>query len=351
MIEAIRWQNDHLQLIDQRQLPEKFEYIDLYTIEEAFDAIRRLKVRGAPAIGITAAYGLYLGMRKKQPKNITEFYNFLDTQIDYLSQARPTAVNLFWAMDEIRNALKLHPDQSVDSLAQQLLDLAITIHEDDRQRCDAIANHGVTLIPNGAQILTHCNTGALATGGIGTALGIIYRAHENGKNVHVYADETRPVLQGARLTVWELQQNGVPVTLICDSMGAFLMQQNRIDCVIVGADRIAADGSVANKIGTYNLAVLANFHNIPFYVAAPLSTFDTSLMSGNEIPIESRSADEIRRVFGKTLITTPDAACWNPAFDVTPPELVTAIITESGILKPPYQQSIAEVFDGVQLEN
>jgi methylthioribose-1-phosphate isomerase len=340
MIEALAWKDDCLVILDQTQLPEHVCYRQLHRIEEVYEAIQRLRVRGAPAIGITAAYGLYLGMRQAAARSGEEFFRALQDKVRYLASARPTAVNLSWALVEVERKLQALPAQDVAALQERLLALAIALHEDDRRRCRAIAEHGQQLVPPGARILTHCNAGALATGGIGTALGIVYLAHERGRVARVFADETRPVLQGARLTMWELAQAGVPAQLICDNMAAALMAQNQVDLVIVGADRIAADGSVANKIGTYGLAVAARYHRVPFYVAAPLSTFDPATPTGAQIPIEIRDEDEVRRVFHQTLITLPQARCWNPAFDVTPPELVTAMVTERGLLRPPYEPAI-----------
>jgi len=309
-------------------------------MEEAFEAIQKLRVRGAPLLGITAAYGLYLGMRGLTFGSPKEFFQTLDEKIAYLASARPTAVNLSWALQAVRAKLQGQPNAESETLKRQLLDLAIALQEDDRRRCEGIAEQGQLVVPHGARILTHCNTGALATGGIGTALGVIYRAHLLGKNVKVFADETRPILQGARLTMWELARAGIPAQLICDSMAAALMQQGQVELVLVGADRIAADGSTANKIGTYGLAIAAHYHRLPFYVAAPISTFDLTVRKGKEIPIELRGEEEVRRVFNQTLITLPEARCWNPAFDVTPPELISGIITERGIIRPPYEQNI-----------
>jgi methylthioribose-1-phosphate isomerase len=345
MIEAVAWAEDRLTMIDQTQLPDKTVYLHLNTIEEIFDAIQKLKVRGAPAIGVTAAYGLYFGMRNLPIISKEDFFEKLEQKIKYLSAARPTAVNLFWALESIKTQLENLSHSTIADLKAGLLKFAIALHEDDRQRCNDMADHGQEVVPPKARILTHCNTGALATGGIGTAFGVIYRAHQLGKKVEVYANETRPVLQGARLTVWELTNANIPVQLICDSMSASLMQQKKVDMVILGADRIAADGSVANKIGTYNLAVLARHHQLPFYVAAPLSTFDLNISDGNKIPIEMRSSDEIRNIFGKCLITVADVPCWNPAFDVTPPELISGIITEQGIIRPPFSENIQHMFN------
>lgn len=345
MIEAVAWAGDRLTLIDQTQLPGETVYLQLNTIEDIFDAIQKLKVRGAPAIGITAAYGLYFGMRNLPIISKEDFFEKLQQKINYLSTARPTAVNLFWALQSIKTQLENISDSNIAGLKTGLLKFAIALHEDDRRRCDAMADHGQEVVPPNSRILTHCNTGALATGGIGTAFGVIYRAHQQGKKIEVYANETRPVLQGARLTVWELTRANIPVQLICDSMSASLMQQKKVDMVILGADRITADGSVANKIGTYNLAVLAHHHRIPFYVAAPLSTFDLNILDGSQIPIETRNSDEIRNIFGKCLITVADVPCWNPAFDVTPPALITGIITEQGIIRPPFSENIQYMFN------
>ncbi len=345
MIHALTWVDGKLELIDQTKLPDETVFLQISKIEEIFDAIQTLKVRGAPAIGIAAAYGLYYGMCESAPRSRDDFFAILQKNIDYLASARPTAVNLFWAMEDIKTKLQTRRESNIDRLKNDLLDLARELHEDDRKRCEGIADSGQEVIPQNARILTHCNTGALATGGIGTAFGVIYRAHQNGKNIQVYANETRPLLQGARLTVWELHNAGIPVHLVCDSMDAALMQQGKVDLIILGSDRIAADGSVANKIGTYSLAVLAKFHNIPFYAAAPLSTFDLSISQGKDIPIEIRDSNEIRNVFNKCPITVPDVPCWNPAFDVTPPDLVTGIITEKGVIYPPFEENIRKIFN------
>jgi methylthioribose-1-phosphate isomerase len=346
MIAALAWKDDCLEILDQTQLPKRTCYRQLHRIEEVYEAIQTLRVRGAPAIGITAAYGLYLGMRQVAAESRKDFFRVLQDKVRCLASARPTAVNLSWALAEVQRQLQALPAEDVVALRERLLALAVALHEDDRRRCQAIAEHGQQLVPAGAHILTHCNAGALATGGIGTALGIVYLAHERGRQVRVFADETRPLLQGARLTMWELTQAGVPAQLICDNMAAALMGQKQVDLVIVGADRIAADGSVANKIGTYSLAIAAQYHGIAFYVAAPLSTFDSATPTGAQIPIEMRDEDEVRRVFHRMLITLPQARCWNPAFDVTPPELVTAIITERGLVRPPYEQTIRALLAG-----
>jgi methylthioribose-1-phosphate isomerase len=340
MIAAFAWKNDCLEILDQTQLPTRVRHRRLRRIEEVYEAIQTLRVRGAPAIGIAAAYGLCLGMRQVAAKSRDQFFRALQEKVAYLASARPVAVNLSWALAEVQRKLQALPAQDVAALEAHLLALAVALHEDDRRRCQAIAEHGLQLVPAGARILTHCNAGALATGGIGTALGIVYLAHQQGRLARVFADETRPVLQGARLTMWELAQAGVPAQLICDNMAAALMGQKQVDLVLVGADRIAADGSVANKIGTYGLAIAARHHGVPFYVAAPLSTLDLATPTGAQMPRETRDQDEVRRVCQRVLITLPQAPCWNPAFDVTPPELVTAIVTERGLVRPPYAQSI-----------
>lgn len=344
MIRAIIWRSEYLEIIDQTCLPLKVEYCKLFHIEDVFNAISTLKVRGAPLIGITAAYGLYLGCKDHKPATREQFFELLDKNIQYLSGARPTAVNLVWALHEIREQLRAEQTEDATRLPEALLARARELHKDDERRCQQMGINGQELIPQKARILTHCNTGALATGGIGTALGVIFTAAQSGKNIKIYADETRPVLQGARLTMWELKAAGLPATLISDSAASWLMATGGIDLVMVGADRIAANGATANKIGTYNLALSAQYHKIPFYVAAPLSTFDRKIKNGRDIPVEMRNADEIRRIFGKQYITLPDADCWNPAFDVTPPELISAFITEAGIVRPPFRQAIEELF-------
>ena len=345
--EPIAWKNDCLEILDQTLLPGTIHFLQLNLIEQAFEAIQKLRVRGAPMIGITAAYGLYLGLRGLSFGSSDALFVALDEKIAYLSRARPTAVNLFWALQEVKSKLTSElaagTPSSPEALQRRLLELAIDLHEDDRRRCDAMADHGQEVVPHGARILTHCNTGALATGGIGTAFGVIHRAQQLGKKIHVYADETRPVLQGARLTMWELAREGISSQLICDNMASTLMRKGQVDLVILGADRITTDGSAANKIGTYGVAVAAHYHKIPFYVAAPISTFDLDVHHGDEIPIEERDPEEIRRVFNQTLITLPDARCWNPAFDVTPPELISGLITERGIIRAPYEVNIAAI--------
>lgn len=336
---TIEWKNGNIRIIDQTKLPHKLEYLNCRGIEALWDAIKKLKVRGAPALGVAAGFGAALGMMPSKAKNQKEFIEELKGVVKYLGSSRPTAVNLFWALERMRGAAEKNSYRSVEDLKKILLKEAFRIQDEDKKACRDIAERGASLIKPGDNILTHCNAGALATAGCGTALGVLYRAKEQGKKIKVFADETRPLLQGSRLTVWELMRAGIDVTLICDNMAASLMASGRIDKVFVGADRIAANGDVANKIGTYSLAVLARYHKVPFYVAAPVSTIDFSLKSGREIPIEERNADEVKK-FGGICVAHKSAKAWNPAFDVTPHRLITAIITERGIIKPPFTSSL-----------
>lgn len=336
---SVRWIGEstgHLELLDQTLLPGEVRMLALSTLEGVHEAIVSLRVRGAPAIGIAAAYGVVVGMQSCIAHQATTDIGAASAlrACDYLATSRPTAVNLFWALDRMRRTVERNRGVASSSeLAKQLLREARLIHDEDRRMCHAIGEYGAALFEPGTGVLTHCNTGGLATSEYGTALAAILTAHEQGKGIHVYADETRPLLQGARLTMWELQQYGVPSTLICDSMAAQVMREGRVSAVIVGADRITARGDTANKIGTYGLAIAAKHHGIPFYVAAPTSTFDLSLVDGSDIPIEQRKAAEITDAFGKR--TAPEGIeVYNPAFDVTPAELITAIITERGVLHP-----------------
>jgi methylthioribose-1-phosphate isomerase len=340
---TLEWVGDvdgHLRLIDQTLLPEELRYVLCPNPETVWDAIKQLRVRGAPAIGIAAAYGVVLGLKAAPHDPVEQFFHTLNETVRYLATSRPTAVNLFWALDRMkRKAESLRGQHSPVEIHAALLDHARTIHEEDRNMCHAIGRHGATLMGDNWGVLTHCNAGGLATAEFGTALAVFYAAHASGKRLRVYADETRPLLQGARLTAWELMQHGVDVTLICDNMAAKVMHEGRIQAVVVGADRIAANGDAANKIGTYGVAVLAKAHGIPFYVAAPSSTFDLSLASGKEIPIEERDAREITHGLGKQ--TAPHGVqVYNPAFDVTPAELITALITERGIIQPVTKENI-----------
>ena len=299
-----------------------------------------MKVRGAPAIGIAGAYGVYLGVRKSKAKDIKSFKKDLKKTVKYLAGSRPTARNLFWAMEKMEEAVEDNRREAIGDIKKRLLKKANAILGEDIEICRDIGRYGAKLLPDNSTVLTHCNAGGLATGGYGTALGVILSAKDKIKMV--YADETRPVLQGARLTVWELKKYGMPATLICDNMAASRMAGGNIDAVIVGADRIASNGDTANKIGTYNLAVLAKYHKVSFYVAAPVSTFDFSLRTGKEIPIEERSYDEVRTI-GRNLVTVENMRAENPAFDVTPAKLITAIITECGVIKKPTREKVKKV--------
>ena len=343
-IPTIEWVDGRIHLIDQTLLPNEFNQIYCDDVESVWEAIKSLRVRGAPAIGIAGALGAVLGVWKSKATNYSDFAAELKKVTGYLATSRPTAVNLFWALERIEQTAEKHKDLEIAQLKNVLLDEAESIIEEDRARCRAIGQHGLDLIRNGDTILTHCNAGGLATSDYGTALAVMFSAHESGKNISVYADETRPLLQGARLTAWELMQAGIDVTLICDNMAAQVMKEGRIQSVIVGADRIAANGDTANKIGTYNVAILAKAHDIPFYVAAPTSTLDLSLETGDLIPIEQRAAEEVTEGFGSR--TAPKGVkVYSPAFDVTPAHLITAIITEKGIAHPPFEGNLASQSD------
>lgn len=336
--ETLKWEggvDGHIVMIDQTLLPTHFTMITISDIESMWEAIKVLRVRGAPAIGIAAAYGVILGVQPYLDGfDLAMAKEQAIKAADYLATSRPTAVNLFWALERMKKVCQSSSASSPAMLCQVLLDEAHAIREEDARMCRAIGRNGINLIPEGGAVLTHCNAGGLATADYGTALAVIFAAHESGKKFKVYADETRPLLQGARLTTWELMQAGVDVTLNCDNMAGWMMKQKMIDLVIVGADRIAANGDAANKIGTYSLAVLANYHNIPFYVAAPYSTFDTSLENGDHIPIEQRDRQEVIEFVPGKPTAPKDVKVFNPAFDVAPAELITGIITEIGIFKP-----------------
>ena len=348
-LQSVIWATDHLDLLDQRLLPEEVVYLPLQSSEDVWEAIRHLKVRGAPAIGIAAAYGVYLGSRHAGGDK-GQWLQLVHQACEYLATSRPTAVNLFWALDRMKaRAEELAApscDYSLDSCKQFLLNEAIAIQSEDEETCRMIGVHALTLFKDDMGVLTHCNAGGLATAKYGTALAPFYLAQEQGMKLRVFADETRPVLQGARLTAFELQQAGVDVTLICDNMAGMVMNKGWIDAVIVGTDRVAANGDVANKIGTYSVAVLAKAHDIPFYVACPLSTIDLNTPSGDLIPIEERNEEEITEGFGKR--TAPQGVkVFNPAFDVTPHPYVTAIITEKGIVHPPFDINLKKLFEQV----
>jgi methylthioribose-1-phosphate isomerase len=334
-VETLRWVGDetgHLVLIDQTRLPTELVEIECRTVEAVWEAIKQLRVRGAPAIGISAAYGVVVGLQAGKP---------LEDVTTYLASSRPTAVNLFWALERMkRTAAALRDKQSPQQIRAALLAEAQLIHDEDRAMCHAIGRYGAELLGANSGVLTHCNAGGLATAEYGTALSVFFTAQDQGKQLHVFVDETRPLLQGARLTAWELAQRGIKATLICDSMAAQVMREGKVQAVVVGADRITANGDTANKIGTYSVAVLAHAHQIPFYVAAPTSTFDLSLASGDQIPIEQRGSAEITHGFGKQ--TAPEGIeVYNPAFDVTPARLIKAIITERGIIEPVSGETVA----------
>lgn len=342
--ETLLWHgglDGHVRMIEQTLLPIEHRVIEVATVAQMIAAIRRLAVRGAPAIGVAAAYGVILGIGKMEASSGDEVLVAMNDSCDALASSRPTAVNLFWALDRMRAHGKKHHGQGASgaALCQSLLDEALAIHASDRDTCRRIGEHGAKLLKSGQTVLTHCNAGALATGGMGTALAPIYVAHEQGKQIKVFADETRPLLQGARITAWELGEAGIDVTVITDGMAARVMGEGRVQCVIVGSDRITRGGDVCNKIGTYGVAIAARHHDIPFFVAAPLSTVDPHLVDGHDIPIEERDTDEVSMGLGRR-ITPEGAKIYNPAFDVTPRELVTGIITETGLIKEPTQAKV-----------
>jgi len=347
--QALKWIGDidgYLELIDQRELPGQFIKLKCSDIEQVYEAIKTLAVRGAPAIGVTAAYGVVLPLQKLLvDSDLNQGVLEAGHACDFLATSRPTAVNLFWALDRIRRTAEKfaneNPKADINSFRQTILAEADAICKEDIDMCRRIGENGEKFIEEGSGILTHCNAGALATAGQGTALSLMFEAHKNGKKFKVYVDETRPLLQGGRLTSWELKQAGIDVTVICDNMAGWVMKEGKINAVITGADRIAVNGDTANKIGTYSLSILAAKHNIPFYIAAPSSTFDLSIKTGAEIPIEQRAPEEIT-LCGDTKITPDGVDIYNPAFDVTPAENIAAIITEKGVIEQPNTEKIAE---------
>ncbi|MCS6874011.1 MAG: S-methyl-5-thioribose-1-phosphate isomerase [Pyrinomonadaceae bacterium] len=347
MIVPVKWTDEGVLMLDQRLLPAEEKWLVLRSYVEVADAIRNMVVRGAPAIGISAAYGLALGMKHFVGTSQTDMEDEFEYVADVLSKTRPTAINLFWAIERMRKTFQqaISEGKSVSEIKHILVEEAKRIHDEDIKAQEKIAEYGGRLIEDGSTVLTHCNAGALATGGVwGTALGVIRGAKHQGKKVAVIADETRPYLQGARLTAWELVKDEIPVTLITDNMAGYMMKTGKVQAVVVGADRIAANGDTANKIGTYTLAVLARENKIPFYVAAPLSTIDLNCATGNEIPIEQRNGREITHI--RDIQLAPEGIqVSNPAFDVTPSEYISAIITEKGIARPPYEESLRKLFD------
>jgi len=342
-IETLRWNNNHLEMIDQRILPTDFQYLAYHSAESVAEGIRSMVVRGAPAIGCAAAYGIALAALNLKEANTENFLQGMESAFNILSHSRPTAINLFWALERMRLKMETAAESSPNDIATVLLTEAHNIATEDIQTNRSLGYLGATLLPDGARILTHCNAGALATAGYGTALGVIRAAVESGKKISVIADETRPFLQGARLTAWEMVQENIPVTLIADNMAGHLMHCGDIDAIIVGTDRVASNGDVANKIGTYMVAVLAKRHNIPFYVACPLSTIDRSINNGSEIPIEERPSEEVTG-YQNHQWAAEGVNVRNPAFDITPAELVTALITEKGIVSHPNKERVCKLF-------
>lgn len=337
-------ENSHLVIIDQTKLPNEMKILYLKTQKEIWDAIYKLQVRGAPAIGIAAAIGIYLASKEIEEKSYEKFYNKIEKAADYLNSSRPTAVNLSWALNRMKKIVEKNKNKNIEEIKRELLKEVIEIKEEDIKVCRAIGEYGVTLIKPNMGILTHCNAGQLATAKYGTALSPIYIGNEKGYNLKVFADETRPLLQGARLTAYELNSSGVDVTLICDNMASIVMKNGWIDAIFVGCDRVAANGDIANKIGTSGVAAIARYYNIPFYVCAPTSTIDLNCPTGSDIHIEERLGEEITDMWYEKRMAPKDIKTYNPAFDVTDNELITAIITEYGILRSPYNESIKEIF-------
>ncbi|KAB3529200.1 S-methyl-5-thioribose-1-phosphate isomerase [Alkaliphilus serpentinus] len=338
----IEWRDNTLYILNQLKLPEEMEFNPKTTVEEVFHAIRDMELRGAPLIGITAAYGLYIAAREIEASNHEEFMCLLREQADYLAQSRPTAVNLFWALERMLNKAEELKEASLTDIKDALLNEAILIHREDEAINKEIGENFLKILEDGMTVMTHCNAGSLATSKYGTATSPMYLAKEKGKNLKVYANETRPYLQGARLTAFELQHGGIDVTLICDNMAGSVMAQGKVDAIITGADRVAANGDTANKIGTLQLAIMAKHFNIPFYVAVPTPTIDLNTPDGNHIPIEERSFQEVTNWFGKK--TAPEGIkVYNPAFDVTPHHLIRAIVTEKGIVYPPFEENLKKL--------
>jgi len=342
MIQTLEWTDHGVRFIDQTKLPTEEVYVTCTTHQQVADVIRNMVVRGAPAIGVAAAMGIALGVKNSRAENGTELKRDFDQICEAIRSTRPTAVNLFWAIRRMQDKFETLRIRPIPQIQQALIEEAQRMHAEDIAANQAMGRHGAALMPPSGGVLTHCNAGALATAGYGTALGVIRAAVEQGKKIHVYADETRPFLQGSRLTAWELMKDGIPTTVISDNMAGAIMKQGKIGAVVVGADRIAANGDVANKIGTYTVAVLAKEHGIPFYVAAPISTVDLETPDGSKIPIEQRNAKEVTHIAGRQMV--PDGVeVENPAFDVTPAKYVAAIITEQGVAKAPYEQSLRQL--------
>ena len=342
MIQTLEWTDHGVRFIDQTKLPTEETYVTCETHEQVADVIRTMVVRGAPAIGVAAAMGMALAVKNSRAESTADLKRDLDQACGVIGKTRPTAVNLFWAIRRMQEKFERVRIRPIAQIKHELIEEAKRMHAEDIAANQAMGRHGAALMPSEGGVLTHCNAGALATAGYGTALGVIRTAVEQGKKIHVYADETRPFLQGSRLTAWELMKDGIPTTVISDNMAGAMMKQGKIGAIVVGADRIAANGDVANKIGTYTIAVLAKEHGLPFYVAAPISTIDLATADGSKIPIEQRNAMEVTHIAGKQM--TPDGvSIENPAFDVTPAKYVTAIITERGIARAPYEESLRNV--------
>lgn len=343
-IQSIEWRDDHVRIIDQTYLPNREVYSDIRDVGRMWEAIKKLRIRGAPAIGIAAAYGFYLGIKDLPENSFQSFWIEVERVAEYLQTARPTAANLEWSLNRIKTTIQAHKEKDISEIKDIILKTAKTIHAEDKRICKKIGENGVNLINKKAKILTHCNTGSLATGQYGTALSVIFHAHKEGKKLHVWVDETRPLLQGARLTSWELMNADIPMKLITDSTAGSLMQRGEVDVIIVGTDRVAANGDTANKIGTYPLAVVAKENEIPFYVAVPLSTIDMELENGDAIPIEERESDEVT-AFNGSQVAPKKTETYNPAFDVTPHRYITAFITEEGIIEPPFEENFKKLFE------
>ena len=344
-IKTIEWVENYSKMVNQTILPERFEYVNIKTGQEMFDAIKTMIVRGAPAIGVAGAHGVVLYAQELAKQNLSreDFIKQLLEKADYMATSRPTAVNLMWAVKKQKEVIE-KSDSDISGIVEELKQNGIKLENEDIEINKKIGDFGAEVVPKGATILTHCNAGALATVGYGTALGVVRSAFANDPTIQVFADETRPRQQGARITTLELTMDGIPTTLITDGMCSYFMKKGMIDLVVVGADRIAANGDAANKIGTYTVAIAAKYHNVPVYVAAPLSTIDTSIKSGDDIVIEERSREEVTHINGK-IICAPEVNIINPGFDVTPHELIAGIITEKGILRPDYKKSIAQAFE------
>lgn len=342
-IQSIEWRDDHVRIIDQTYLPKRKVYSDIRDMGRMWEAIKKLRVRGAPAIGIAAGYGFYMGIKELPESSFESFWIEVQRIEEYLQSARPTAVNLEWVINRIKTTMQAHKEKPISELKGIALETAKTIHDEDKRTCKKIGENGAKLIKNKAQILTHCNTGSLATGQYGTALSAITQAHQAGKKLSVWVSETRPLMQGARLTAWELKQAEIPMKLITDSTAGLLMHRGEVDMVIVGADRVAANGDGANKIGTYPLAVLAKENDVPFYVALPLSTIDMDIKSGAAIEIEERDGEEITS-FNGSQIAPKKTEAYNPAFDITPNKYITGFITEKGVIEPPFTEVFEKLF-------